>query len=106
MLVKGKGKRPLRTHLVSKASGLKKLAKNVGRRKYSAIAKSVVKMKTLRHHVVHALSDEIRKELTTMTSKKTDSLLRDKSRDGYCKFSWDSIVGELKQHAPILLNVL
>lgn len=96
----------MRTHLVSKASGLKKLAKNVGQNKYSAIAKTVVKMKTLRHHVIQALLVEIQKELTVMTSKKTQSVLRDKARDAYSKFSWDSIIGELQKHAPTLLKFL
>lgn len=96
----------MRTHMVSKVSGLKKLAKNIGQRKYPAIAKFVVKNKKLRDKVIQNLTKEIQKELTTMVSKKKQSLFRNKCRDGFTKFSWESITEELQKHAPILLKLL
>lgn len=96
----------MRTHMVTRASGLKKLARNVGLRRHKPIARAVVGMKVLRKHVIRALSGEIQKELTTMVSKKNGSILRDMSRDGYAKFSWDSLITELEKHAPVLLQFL
>lgn len=89
-----------------KSVWIEEASKKCGPKKKFINISTIVKVKALRNHTIQALSAEIQKELSTMASKRTQSLFRDKSRDGFRKFSWDSIIAELQVHAPILLKVL
>lgn len=92
--------------MISRASGLKRLTRSVGRKKYSSIARAGLKQKVLRNHVIKALSTEIQKEFSVMCSCKTASLFRDKSRDGFSRFTWNAVSNELQKHASIFFSIL
>ena len=68
-----KGKRS-QAQVVSRASGLKTLARSVGRHSRSSIARQVVKDDKIRGHIIKYLSSFIQKEMRNMSRVKTGEL--------------------------------
>ena len=118
VLVKGK---QAEKHVITRKSGLKPLARGVGRQKPSSIARQVVLNHRIRPHILRHLGKHIQKELTHMCSERAGkhyctnvtpclctsmfagSLLRQTS---LLSFSWDDEVADLQKHAPTLYGVL
>lgn len=107
VLVKGAGKKRSQTQIITKASGLKTLARSVGRKNRPSIARQAMKDGKIKEIILSILSKQVQKEMTHMCSKKTSSVLRNTtSPDVLSKFSWDTIAEELRRHAPTLQQVL
>ena len=65
-----KGKRS-RAQIISRSTGLKSLARSVGRRKLSAIARQTMRNRGIRTHVLRVLAGDIQREMKEMCAVKT-----------------------------------
>lgn len=106
ILEKGTGKRKSRVHVITKGTGLKTLARSVGRKSRRSIARQVMKDKRMRELAIENLSQLIQKEMTDMCSRKSASFIRDPAIDSLKRFSWDAIANEVQRLAPTLHQVL
>ncbi len=101
-----KGKKTSRTHIISKASGFKKLVRGVARRGHATVARQVLANTKTRCLVIKSLRKYIQKEMTVLCSKKENSMLRGRSVESVNRFSWDLLAKELESKAPTLYGVL
>ena len=69
----GTGQRRCRTHIISKQSGLKGIAKSVGWNNSSGIAREVMKNSRIRKKVLEVTIHNIQKEMTVLCSTKIRS---------------------------------
>lgn len=65
-----------------------------------------VKNPTTKRFLVKKLVQLLRKEMKKMCSDDVCSVLQNKSSEALCKFSWESLIKELSNNAPILLHIL
>lgn len=93
-------------HVMTRASGLKTLARSVGRRSCSSIARQAMHDSRIRKQVLDILQADLQKEMNVMSAVKSASVLRDKSAEALKQFSWDTVADDLKKHAPTLFNIL
>ncbi len=96
-------KRSSNHHLTS---SLKKLGKSVGRRNPSAIARQVMSHRKTKEAVLRETGLILRKELQTLCKSSAPSMLRGTSPQALKTFQWDSLVDELEERSPTLLEVL
>ena len=94
------------THNITKCSGLKNITKSIGRSNRRSIALQVMQDQTIRKNILTVIVSDIQKELTLMCSKGVNSILRNSTSQAMASFTWESIVDELKTHAPTLLAIL
>ncbi len=106
VLVKGAGDRRHQTQVITKGSGLKSLARSVGRKHRASIARQAMKDRNMKTHVVDILAKHVQKEMTVMCSKKTNSMLCSAEPEALENFSWDTLVAEVEAHLPTLLQML
>ena len=78
----------------------------VGRGSKRSIVKLLLNEPRYREIIKIEIGLIIQRELRVLSSKKTSSLLRDKSKEGILSFSWDSMWKELAVNTPTLLNIL
>ena len=95
-----------RTHVISRQSGLKTLARSVGRMNRASISRQVMKDKVMRQKVMDLMMKDIQEELVKLCAKKTKSVLRNCSPQSVREFSWDDIVKEFQDHAPTPFHIL
>ena len=103
-MVKGRGK--ARVHRVLKSSGLKTIAKGVARHSQRTIARQTLLNLKCRRHVLDILRRDIQKEMTTLCSSDSKSVLRESSLEALSSFTWDKLTNELSAKAPTLYSVL
>ncbi len=101
VLVKGK---QAKVHHLTRS--LKKIGKGLGRRSASSVGYQVMKHNNIRSHVLKVLGRDIRKEMKTMCSVMSPSILRETEPEVLQSFTWESLIEELNVKAPTLLNVL
>lgn len=101
-----KGKTDSRTHPIPRSSGLKTLARSVGRQNRPSIARQAMRDPKIKKMVLNILEKDVQKELTKMSSKSTNSCLRQRHLEALDSFSWDSLLSELQLNAPTLYRVL
>ena len=85
---------------------LKPLARSVGRRNRSSIARQAMKDKRIRKKVVELTGKLLSKELTRLSSKKVNSRLRDCSVGTLEELTWDGLLQEVGTEAPVMLSLL
>lgn len=101
-----KSKNRCRTDIITRASGLKTLARSVGARNRPSIARQVVSDPKLKEAALHCIIKQVQKEMTTMCARKTKSILREGSLQTLRNFSWSDIISDVERNAPTLLKVL
>ncbi len=104
--MKGTGRKTLQTTVITRKSGLKTLARSVGRKSRPSIARQVMRDRVIREKVLEILTKDIQKEMTTMCAKKTSSVLRNPSPKAVKTFSWEAVVSEVQAYAPTLFQFL
>ena len=85
---------------------LKRVGKSVGRGNRCSIAQAVCDDKSIRQHVIQAISRVIKQEISVLCSRKLNSTLRLKSKQQLEAFTWDHLWSETQSHAPTLASVL
>lgn len=96
-----------RADIIHRSSGLKLVARSVGRRSHPAIARQVMRNPKTRDVCLKILETDIQKDLSRVASKqKGSSCLRQKTLDSLQSFSWEKLNLELKMKAPTLHRVL
>ncbi len=88
------------TQVVTKASGLKTLARSIGRKNQASIARQVMKDPRIKEKVLEILAKHVQKEMTVMCSRNTGSVLRSTAPDVLKRFTWETVVAEVQAHAP------
>ena len=102
-----KAKNYSRADIIPRSSGLKTMARCVGRRSHPAIARQVMRMTKTRNTCLKVLEKYIQKDLTRVASTKTgSSCLRQRTLDALQTFSWAKLHLEFKSKAPTLYRVL
>ena len=84
----------------------KHLGKAVARGGRYAIVEECMHQPTLRKYVLKKGGVLLRRELTSMCSDATASVLRSKEISDLREFTWDKLIHELQRNSPILLNIL
>ncbi len=84
----------------------RKHAKAVARRNKSSLVTEVFKDNTTKQYVIKRIGNIVRKELFTMCSEKTGSILSSKHVSDLKEFTWDKLLTELDSHAPVLHSIL
>ena len=59
-----------------------------------------------RQHVIKKIGLIVREEMKCMCSDRTNSVLISQEKTYLSMFSWDKLLGELEENAPILLAIL
>lgn len=85
---------------------LKKLGRSVGRANRSAIARQVMRDDRIRTRVIELIGTHLRKEMKKLCTKVVTSVLRKADCDSVRGFTIQSIIEEMKTHAPSVLTVL
>lgn len=84
----------------------KNLGKHVARSNRQSIARHCWDDPIIRCHLLKILHTTLRKEIGTMCSDQTNSLLLDQSPDCLLEFKWDQLQSELGMHSPTLNSLL
>ena len=92
--------------MITKKSGLKKLARSLAIKNPNSIANRVVKHTKICQRVVAKLVKQVQKELHELCSKKHNSMLRQLSFEKLVKFSWSALADEIKSVAPIFYTFM
>lgn len=85
---------------------MKKLARLVGRGNETSIARFILSHPGLRRRVVQCIIKLLRCELSTLSSDKLGSIMREKSQTAMEYFTWESLWQELSSHAPTFFSIL
>ena len=101
-----KAGRKARSHVVSKASGLKVLTRGVARTNFRCIARQAMCVPRIKRHIFSFLAKDLRKDIKKMCSVTTNSFLQSSSVDVANTFLWESLHSDIKQNAPNLFEVL
>ena len=96
----------MRAHSIPRSSGMKALVRGVARRNHRTVARQAMRSKAVRTQVLAILKADIQKEMKLLCKKKTQSILRSRSAETLCTFSWDMLADELEEKAPNLFQVL
>ena len=99
-------KKQNRARVFHLSHSLKPLARSVGRRNRSSIARQAMKDKRIRKKVVELTGKLLSKELTRLSSKKVNSRLRDCSVGTLEELTWDGLLQEVGTEAPVMLSLL
>ena len=76
------------------------------RSNFKRLAKLVVKDIHLKAHVIKYVADELKTECAHLCSKKNPSILRNVDHNAIVEFSFDKVVKEWTERAPIFLKML
>ena len=71
-----------------------------------SVAVECVKDKRTQKHVISAVGQLIRKEISELCSNRVCSIQRSSDVKPLQRFSWDAIVNEATEHAPNLVQLL
>lgn len=84
----------------------KHMGRAVARKSYEVIATEALTNALTRKYVIRTLGKELAKEIKTMASDSTNSIMRSQNPEHLQQFSWDLLLNELSQHAPLLSSLL
>lgn len=88
-------------------SSMKKLGKSIGRSRPIGIARQVMSHKRTRAAVLREIGLLMRREMRSLCSKKTPSVLRRKVTVELLKgFRWKDVSNELRERSPVLYQIL
>ena len=85
---------------------LKPLARSVGRRNISSIARHTMKDSRIRKKVVELMGKLLSKELAHLSSKKVNSHFRDASVSSLEELTRETRLQEIGTEAPVMLSLL
>ena len=71
-----------------------------------SIALQCLKDKQIQKHIIRKISQLLRSEIVKLCSHEVGSVLRQQSRESLMGFTWNKIIEEASQHAPLLLELL
>ena len=91
---------------MNRSSGLKMLARSVGRKNPAAIARQALCNYVIRERVMLILKKDIQEEIRRMCSKSTSSSLMSHDRLSLQHFRWEQLFAELRSVAPTFLRLL
>ena len=91
---------------MTKESGLKTLARSVGRKDRASIGSQVMKDETIKSKILETITKNVQKEMKHLTSRKSGTNLRCTDLTVLTHFSWESVVKDLQTHAPTLHKLL
>lgn len=83
----------------------KKIGKAVARGSKCTVARECFSDPTTRNFALNYLGTILRKEIKTMVSHNTNSILHSPVSSMKC-FTWDTLLDELKKYAPTFLHLL
>ena len=84
----------------------KHLRRALARRSNYAIVSDILNSQVTRDYLLKKVGVLLRKELTSMSSDKTESILGKQNMADLKSFSWSKVLNELSSNAPILLSIL
>ena len=84
----------------------KHLGRALARRSNYAIVSDILNSQVTRDYLLKKVGVLLRKELTSMSSDKTESILGKQNMADLKSFSWSKVLNELSSNAPILLSIL
>ena len=93
-----------RTYILT--PGRKRLGKAVARNSKQALAKECLKQPGTKEYILRGIGALIRNEMKSMCSDRVNSLLRSTDIKDLHEFTWDQLLTELRENAPIFLRVL
>lgn len=105
-MLKGMGKRRVKTRVFPKSSNLKTLVRSLGRMHYASIARQAMKVSKIRDRLLGIVVTDMHKECIQLCARNNKSLLCDSSELALKAFTWNSLISELKVRAPIFSRVL
>ena len=82
----------------------KHVGKAIARRSKTSLIFNVLKDPITKVYVIKKVGILLKQELAEMCSNKANSFLRNQSPSSLV-FKWDTLLGELAKHAPILLSL-
>ena len=85
---------------------MKKVGRSVGRSNPAAIARQVMFHAQIKKHILKEVGKVLQRDIKRACQIKTASLLRKRSAEDMCSFSWASLLGELKKNAPVFVKLL
>ena len=104
--MKGAGTKCSQTQVIPKSSGLKTLARSVGRKNRASIARQVMNDHKMKDKALDILGRQVQKEMSAMCSKKKPSVLRGDQLQDLKDFTWEMLEDEAKLVAPTLHRIL
>ena len=84
----------------------KTMVKAVARQSKLTIARECIKDQTTRSYVMKCISRIIQSEMKKMCSHEANSILKQQLPINFEEFSWDSLIGEVQTHAPVLYSFM
>ena len=84
----------------------KKLAKYIAHGNKVSIVKQFLREPQYKELIIVQIGLLIQRELRALASRKGNSLLRNRSKEAFLSFSWDSMWQELVAKTPTLLTIL
>lgn len=82
------------------------MGKAVARSSHKTIAVECMKNKASCNHAIAIISSTIHKEIRTIASTNTQSILHCKSKDSIKNFEWRNLQMEFTKYAPVLFRIL
>ena len=95
-----------RAHVVTKSSGLKRLARGIARKSHASIGRHAVKNSKVCQRVLEILVNDIQRETTAMCSRRAKSVLYQTSVEAMKLFPWHNVLKELQQLTTTLYVIL
>ena len=84
----------------------KRIVKPLVRKNHCSVVKQCLKNDRLRSLVINGIGIKLHKEVATLCSDASLSILRDKSMQALETFTWDHIYDEMRTRSPTSLSLL
>lgn len=84
----------------------KRVVKPLVRRSHCTVVRHCLKDLRLRNHLISGIGQILQKEVASLCSGNTTSLLNDKSVNALETFSWDDLLDEIESRSPTLLALM
>ena len=84
----------------------RRICKPLARGSRVALARHCLKDLRIRKHITKGVGLQLQREVASMCSDITDSILRNKTKQAMEGFNWENVLGEMKLRAPTLLSLL
>ena len=93
--------------MIPRSSGLKPMARSIGRRSHPSVARQVMRNPKTRAVCLNVLEKDIQKDLTKVAStRQGPSCLRQKTLGALENLSWEKLNAELRLTAPTFHRIL
>ena len=82
----------------------RKIGKAIARRSKASVVAQCMKDNVMFNYIIIRISRILQSELRKLCS--VDSLLKENSTTAFQEFSWNNLIKEIQDHAPLLLSVM